>query len=340
MLYMGVWPNLLISPHPDYVMTHRMVPLAPDRTYIECDWLFPPEALEVEGFDPSYAVEFWDITNWEDWTACINVQKGSANRGFRPGPLSPWETTIYQFLYMVGQAYSGQGVSAPPMPDRPNLVEASSGLRSAPFWFWHDSDGVRTPSCRAKTGRGRLHASAGNSDAPFAELVADDDPLDLGCSLPDPVDPEFAEEPLGHVFPHVAAAAENLDRPVGHPVGHLGCGQLGHRRMGVDQLDVGAGVDLAGDLVDHQAGSPQLGERVGQHELDGLVVGQFLSADDPLLGEAVTSSIKRSAAPQQRAAIIIRSNRNHSWAKAMPSPSSPTRCEAGTRTSSNPISQW
>ena len=25
-LYMGVWPNLLISPHPDYVMTHRMVP--------------------------------------------------------------------------------------------------------------------------------------------------------------------------------------------------------------------------------------------------------------------------------------------------------------------------
>lgn len=127
-LYMGVWPNLLISPHPDYVMTHRMVPLAPDRTYIECDWLFPPEALELEGFDPGYAVEFWDITNREDWTACINVQKGAANRGFRPGPLSPWETTIYQFLHMVGQAYSGQVVSAPPMPDRPKLVESSSAI--------------------------------------------------------------------------------------------------------------------------------------------------------------------------------------------------------------------
>ena len=65
-----------------------------------------------------------------------------------------------------------------------------------------------------------------------------------------------------------------------------------------------------------------------------------LSTDHPRSAKLVTSSIKRSAAPQHRAAIIIRSNRNHSWAKAMPSPSSPTRCEAGTRTSSNPISQW
>ena len=104
-------------------MTHRMVPLAPDRTYIECDWLFPPEALELEGFDPGYAVEFWDITNREDWTACSNVQRGAANRGFRPGPLSPWESTNYQFLHMVGQAYSGQEVTAPPMPVRPPLAE-------------------------------------------------------------------------------------------------------------------------------------------------------------------------------------------------------------------------
>ncbi len=116
-LYIGVFPNLLISPHPDYVMTHRMVPLAPGRTYIECDWLFPPEALDQPGFDPAYAVDFWDITNREDWTACENVQRGTANRGFRPGPLSPWESTIYQFLNMIGQAYLGERVAPPPMPE-------------------------------------------------------------------------------------------------------------------------------------------------------------------------------------------------------------------------------
>lgn len=116
-LYVGVFPNLLISPHPDYVMTHRTVPLAPDRTLVECDWLFAPEALARDGFDPSYAVDFWDITNREDWTACENVQRGARSRGFRPGPLSPWESTIYQFLNMVGQAYSGRSVQPPLMPE-------------------------------------------------------------------------------------------------------------------------------------------------------------------------------------------------------------------------------
>ena len=61
-------------------------------------------------------MDLWDITNREDWTACENVQRGTRNRGFRPGPLSPWESTIYQFLNMVAQAYSGQRVTPPPMP--------------------------------------------------------------------------------------------------------------------------------------------------------------------------------------------------------------------------------
>ena len=54
--YFGVFPNLLISPHPDYVLTHRLEPLAPDRTLVECEWLFPPEALELDGVRSRYAV--------------------------------------------------------------------------------------------------------------------------------------------------------------------------------------------------------------------------------------------------------------------------------------------
>ncbi len=120
-LYLGAYPNLLISPHPDYVMTHRIVPLAPGRTFIECDWLFAPESIGKDGFDPAYAVDFWDITNREDWNVCENVQRGSANRGFRPGPLSPWESTNYQFLNMVGQAYQGEAVRPPMMPENSRI---------------------------------------------------------------------------------------------------------------------------------------------------------------------------------------------------------------------------
>ncbi len=106
-LYLGLTPNLLVSPHPDYVMTHRMVPLAPDRTWIECTWLFPATRDGAEAVDPSYAVEFWDLTNKQDWGACESVQRGLASPHFRPGPLAPSEDAVHQFVTQIGRAYQG-----------------------------------------------------------------------------------------------------------------------------------------------------------------------------------------------------------------------------------------
>ena len=111
--YLTVMPNLLLSMHPDYVMTHRVTPLSTGQTHVECSWLFPPEAFDLDGFDPSYAVDFWDITNREDWTACENVMKGVRHKGYRPGPLSSWEGTVYQFLVIMGHLYLGNGFVIP-----------------------------------------------------------------------------------------------------------------------------------------------------------------------------------------------------------------------------------
>jgi glycine betaine catabolism A len=111
--YFQLFPNLLISLHPDYVLTHRLRPLAPDRTAVECEWLFSKEAVEQEGFDASYATEFWDITNRQDWTACEGVQRGVSSRGYRRGPLSPREDAVYQFITMVANGYLEGKVSRP-----------------------------------------------------------------------------------------------------------------------------------------------------------------------------------------------------------------------------------
>jgi phenylpropionate dioxygenase-like ring-hydroxylating dioxygenase large terminal subunit len=115
-LYLAVWPNILISAHPDYVMTHVLTPLGPNRTHIRCDWLFDPAAAESPDFSPAYAVDFWDVTNREDWAACEGVQRGIRTGGYSPGPLSKWETTLYQFQRMVGEAYLGRGVNPPVVP--------------------------------------------------------------------------------------------------------------------------------------------------------------------------------------------------------------------------------
>ena len=109
--YIGVFPNLLISLHPDYIMTHRAIPLSADRTWVECTWAFPPDAIALPAFDPAYAVDFWDITNREDWNACESVHRGLSSGLAEAGPLSPAEDAIYQFVTMVARGYLGQPLS-------------------------------------------------------------------------------------------------------------------------------------------------------------------------------------------------------------------------------------
>jgi Rieske 2Fe-2S family protein len=92
-------------------MTHRLRPLAPGRTAVECEWLFSREAVETEGFDPSYAIEFWDLTNGQDWKACEGVQRGASSRGYRQGPLSPEESTSGKFVATVARGYLQGGVA-------------------------------------------------------------------------------------------------------------------------------------------------------------------------------------------------------------------------------------
>jgi glycine betaine catabolism A len=120
--YFGLFPALLISPHPDYVMTHRIEPVTPSRSWIECQWLFPPEAMERPGFDPSYAVEFWDITNRQDWRACVSVQRGVSSRAYAPGPLARDEDNVHQFLTMVAAGYLAGRPAHPAPPSRVTAV--------------------------------------------------------------------------------------------------------------------------------------------------------------------------------------------------------------------------
>jgi Rieske 2Fe-2S family protein len=112
-VYVNVFPNVLVSLHPDYVMTHRLTPLAADRTRIECTWAFAPEAVAAPGFDPGYAVEFWDITNQQDWRACESVQRGLSSPHAVPGPLSAEEDAVYQVVTMIARGYQGQPVWNP-----------------------------------------------------------------------------------------------------------------------------------------------------------------------------------------------------------------------------------
>jgi Rieske 2Fe-2S family protein len=102
-LYLALFPDLLLSLHPDYVMTHRLRPLAPDTTRVECSWYVPGG-----GSGADWAEEFWHRTNQQDWAACESVQRGLSSPHFRPGPFAPNEDAVHQWVTLVGRAYQGR----------------------------------------------------------------------------------------------------------------------------------------------------------------------------------------------------------------------------------------
>ncbi len=103
--YYGLLPNFFVSLHPDYVLTHRLEPISPLRTRIECEWLFPQAALDRPGFSPGYAFQFWDLTNLQDWKALESVQRGISSSGYVPGPLSRKEDAVYHFVRRIARGY-------------------------------------------------------------------------------------------------------------------------------------------------------------------------------------------------------------------------------------------
>ena len=99
--YYAIFPNMLLSLHPDYMMVHSLWPVAPDRTINICEWHFQPEEMSRDGFDPGDAVEFWDMTNRQDWHVCELSQAGIASRAYTPGPYSNREDLLFAFDRMI-----------------------------------------------------------------------------------------------------------------------------------------------------------------------------------------------------------------------------------------------
>jgi glycine betaine catabolism A len=90
--YYSIFPNMLLSLHPEYVMVHQLWPKSPERTLIVCDWFFHPDAFNRPDFKPDDAIEFWDMTNKQDWHVCELSQQGIASRAYEPGPYSSRES--------------------------------------------------------------------------------------------------------------------------------------------------------------------------------------------------------------------------------------------------------
>ncbi|MEH6589572.1 MAG: aromatic ring-hydroxylating dioxygenase subunit alpha [Halioglobus sp.] len=86
-----IYPNLFLSLSSDHVVAFLLHPKGPDKTLIDCQFLFEPFELNKPDFDPTDAIDFWHLVNRQDWSICERVQKGMQSRVHEIGMFSPME---------------------------------------------------------------------------------------------------------------------------------------------------------------------------------------------------------------------------------------------------------
>ena len=95
--YYCIFPNMMLSLHPDYMLTHTLWPIAPTARSTSASGTSSRRSSRGPDFDPSDCVEFWDMTNRQDWHVCELSQAGISSRAYVPGPYSNREDLLYAF---------------------------------------------------------------------------------------------------------------------------------------------------------------------------------------------------------------------------------------------------
>lgn len=95
--YYSLYPNMLLTPHPDFVMFHHITPLGPDKITLDCYFLFHPDVINDKQAQDRIqsAVDFWDMTNKQDWKVCEQMQIGTKSSRFTRGYYSGREEILH-----------------------------------------------------------------------------------------------------------------------------------------------------------------------------------------------------------------------------------------------------
>lgn len=108
-----LFPAWLTSLQPDYLLSYRLVPRAPDHTTVIAD-IFFHEAARATGSTPESVYSFWDRTNAEDRAICERQQRGVSTPSFVPGPYAPGEDGQHAFDRLLARWYLARDRETPP----------------------------------------------------------------------------------------------------------------------------------------------------------------------------------------------------------------------------------
>ena len=100
-----VFPNLLLSLQPDYLLVYLLTPLGPARTRVAASIHFAPASFVGGACHAPDVFAFWDLTNGEDRRICEGQQLGVASAGYRAGRYTRVDDGLYAFDQWLLGAY-------------------------------------------------------------------------------------------------------------------------------------------------------------------------------------------------------------------------------------------
>ena len=92
-----VFPNMFIDVAGSNVVATRLVPEGPTQTRVLTEYLFIPEDVATDDFDPEPVVEFCELVAHQDYAVSERVQRGITSRGFAHGVYPAKDDYVHQF---------------------------------------------------------------------------------------------------------------------------------------------------------------------------------------------------------------------------------------------------
>lgn len=92
-----LFPNMFIDVAGSNVVSTRLVPEGPTQTRVLTDYLFLPEDVATQDFDPQPVVDFCELVAGQDYAVSERVQRGITSRGFSHGVYPARDDYVHQF---------------------------------------------------------------------------------------------------------------------------------------------------------------------------------------------------------------------------------------------------
>ena len=100
-----LFPNALVSLHPDYVMLHTLWPRGAGRTDVICEWFFEPATMAPRGLRPLGRDRVLGHGQQAGLVRVRADQKGVRTRNYTAGRYSAEEVDVHAFDLMVADRY-------------------------------------------------------------------------------------------------------------------------------------------------------------------------------------------------------------------------------------------